>query len=235
MKVLILGISGGIGQALARCLCERENVDSVIGTYYKTPVKFSHDKCLAVSVDVTDESAVAEFTKNIDSIDWVINAVGFLSDQQQKPEKTIGTFRADALTRSININTLPTLLMAKYLKPALKKSKHGIFATVSAKVGSISDNGLGGWYSYRVSKAALNMALKTLSIEWRRVLPNCTVAALHPGTTDTELSKPFQKNVPQHKLFSPEQTAKYLLSVLDQLHPDQSGKFWSWDGSEISW
>ena len=235
MRVLILGISGGIGSALAKQLCERDNVTEVIGTYHHSPVNFTHDKCQAVSLDVSNEEAVAAFAKTIDAIDWVINAVGFLSDEQQRPEKTIGTFRADALSRAININTLPTLLIAKYLKAALKKSEYGVFATVSAKVGSISDNGLGGWYSYRVSKAALNMALKTLSIEWKRVLPHCTVAALHPGTTDTDLSKPFQKNVPPHKLFSTEQTANYLLAVIDQLHPSQTGKFWSWDGTEIPW
>lgn len=235
MKVLILGISGGIGQALARCLCARDNVEQVIGTYHQSQVGFVHDKCHAIALDVTDEQAVAAFAKTIDTIDWVINTVGFLSDAQQQPEKTISAFNASALARSIAINTQPTLLMAKYLKPALEKSPQAVFAAVSAKVGSISDNALGGWYSYRTSKAALNMALKTLSIEWQRVLPNCTVAVLHPGTTDTALSKPFQKNVPAHKLFSPEQTAHCLLAVLDQLHPAQTGKFWSWDGSEILW
>lgn len=235
MKVLILGASGGIGQALVQRLCQRDNIGAVIGTYHHEQPEFKHSKYQPFYLDVTNESAVANFAKDIDAIDWVINAVGFLSDDQQKPEKTIGTFNADALARSMNINVLPTLLMAKYLKVALKKSEHAIFATVSAKVGSISDNALGGWYSYRASKAALNMALKTLSIEWKRVLPHCTVAALHPGTTDTPLSKPFQKNVPEHKLFSPEQTADYLLAVIDRLQPCDTGKFWSWDGSELSW
>lgn len=235
MNVLILGVSGGIGQALAKILCDRDVVKSVIGTYHQAKIEFVHHKLTIAMLDVSDEMAVAEFTKKINKIDWVINAVGFLSDDEQKPEKTIANFNADSLTRSININTLPTLLLAKYLKPALKKSEYAIFATISAKVGSITDNGLGGWYSYRVSKAALNMAIKTLSIEWKRVLPHCTVAALHPGTTDTDLSKPFQKNVPEQKLFSPKQTANYLLAVIDSLEPAKTGKFWSWDGSEIRW
>ena len=235
MKVLILGVSGGIGGALARILCERAVVEQVIGTYWQTQPDISHQKLMTKQVDITQEQSVAELASSIDAVDWIINTVGFLSDGQQQPEKTIAAFKADAFARSIRINTLPTLLLARYLKPALKKSEHAVFATVSAKVGSISDNGLGGWYSYRASKAALNMALKTLSIEWKRVLPHCTVAALHPGTTDTDLSKPFQKNVPAQKLFSPEQTANYLFAVLDQLQPRDTGKFWSWDGSEIPW
>ena len=235
MKVLILGASGGIGGALVKALCQRGDIESLIGTYLNSKPVFEHEKINLQALDISNEDAVIEFAQKIDSIDWVINAVGFLSDEKQQPEKTIATFNADKLARAINTNTLPTLLLAKALKPALKKSESAVFATISAKVGSITDNGLGGWYSYRISKAALNMALKTLSIEWRRALPHCTVAALHPGTTDTALSKPFQKNVPEHKLFSSEQTANYLLAVLDQLDPTKTGKFWSWDGTEIPW
>ncbi|MDX1321189.1 MAG: SDR family NAD(P)-dependent oxidoreductase, partial [Oceanospirillum sp.] len=131
--------------------------------------------------------------------------------------------------------TLPTLLLAQHFSSALKKSTRGIFAAVSAKVGSIEDNRLGGWYSYRASKAALNMALKTLSIEWQRSHKQLCVAALHPGTTDTGLSEPFQKNVPEGKLFTPEQTGHYLLNVLEQLTPEQTGSFFSWNGETLPW
>jgi NAD(P)-dependent dehydrogenase (short-subunit alcohol dehydrogenase family) len=94
---------------------------------------------------------------------------------------------------------------------------------------------MGGWYSYRTSKAALNMVLKNLSIEWRRTMPRCSVAALHPGTTDTPLSAPFQRNVSAEKLFTPAQTAGYLLALIDQLTPKVSGRFWSWDGEILPW
>jgi len=110
-----------------------------------------------------------------------------------------------------------------------------VFATVSARVGSIEDNRLGGWFSYRASKAALNMCLKTLAIEWRRTLPNVAVAALHPGTTDTALSRPFQHNVPREQLFTPRQTANYLLNVLDGLEPAQSTQFLAFDGEWLPW
>jgi len=119
-----------------------------------------------------------------------------------------------------------------------KNFKHGrpaLFATVSAKVGSIEDNRLGGWYSYRASKAALNMCLKTLAIEWQRSLPNVAVAALHPGTTDTDLSKPFQRHVPEHQLFSPDQSVIYMVNVLQKLKPADSGKFWAFDGELLPW
>lgn len=135
----------------------------------------------------------------------------------------------------MQINALPSLLLAKHLQANFKHKRPGIFATISAKVGSIEDNRLGGWYSYRASKAALNMCLKTLAIEWQRVLPNVAVAALHPGTTDTFLSKPFQKNVPPEQLFTPEQSANYMLKVLKQLKPSETGKFWAFDGELLPW
>jgi len=108
-------------------------------------------------------------------------------------------------------------------------------AVISAKVGSIQDNRLGGWYSYRASKAALNMAIKTISLEWQYKVPNCCVAALHPGTTDTQLSAPFQANVAIKKLFSADQTAALLIDVIDNLNSKNSGRFWNWDGKEIPW
>lgn len=123
------------------------------------------------------------------------------------------------------VNTLPSLLLAKYFTPKLKRSTAPKFATISAKVGSISDNQLGGWYSYRASKAALNMFLKTMSIEWQRMVKHGTVLSLHPGTTDTALSAPFQTNVPEGKLFTPERVAKDLLGLIEK-HPRKiAGRF----------
>ena len=118
---------------------------------------------------------------------------------------------------------------------ALKRSPAPLLATVSARVGSIEDNRLGGWYSYRMSKAALNMALKTLSIEWKHSHPRGCVAALHPGTNDTALSKPFQANVAAENLFAPEYTASSFVDLLSRLQPADSGNFWAWDGSRIAW
>ena len=117
----------------------------------------------------------------------------------------------------------------------LKRSPAGVFAAISAKVGSIEDNRLGGWYSYRCSKAALNMALKTLSIEWQRKCPAVCVVSLHPGTTDTALSKPFQSHVPAASLFSPEKTAGFLVDRLAALRAEDSGSFLAFDGEALPW
>jgi len=135
----------------------------------------------------------------------------------------------------MEVNVLPTLYLAQHLLPKMQHGRPAVFSAISARVGSIEDNQLGGWYSYRASKAALNMCLKNIANEWRLKLKNVSVAALHPGTTDTELSKPFQKNVPSEKLFSPARTANYLYNILDSLTPEKSGRFWAWDGNEIEW
>jgi NAD(P)-dependent dehydrogenase (short-subunit alcohol dehydrogenase family) len=135
----------------------------------------------------------------------------------------------------MSVNALSSLLLAKHLHGAFRHGRPAVFAAISAKVGSIEDNRLGGWFSYRASKAALNMCLKTLAIEWRRSLPNVSVVALHPGTTDTALSKPFQRNVPSGQLFSPGQTVEYLLQVLQGLETGKSGQFLAFDGERLPW
>ena len=165
----------------------------------------------------------------------MINAVGLLHDETHGPEKSIRSIDPDFFIKNMNVNALPTLLAAQAFSKLLKSAERGIFATISAKVGSIEDNGLGGWHSYRCSKAALNMALKNIAIEWQRSHKTLCVASLHPGTTDTSLSKPFQKNVPDGKLFSAEKTASYIIDTLEKLTPTETGKFWSWDGTELPW
>lgn len=235
MNVLIVGGSGGIGGALAEALCQREAIASVTATYHRNPAQFVHDKLQWQPLDVSEEAAIEALFADLPALDYIINAAGFLHTTDAQPEKTITRFDPQLFMRSMQINALPTLLLAKYARPLLKNSRRSVFAVVSARVGSIEENRLGGWYSYRSSKAALNMALKSLSIEWQRSLPNCAVAALHPGTTDTALSSPFQANVAAEKLFSPAQTAEYLLTVIDTLQPAESGRFWSWDGSELPW
>jgi NAD(P)-dependent dehydrogenase (short-subunit alcohol dehydrogenase family) len=235
LKYLIIGGSGGIGAAFVELLCEREHVTHVVATYRRQLPDFSHPKLEWRCVNPTSEADVAELCSSIGQLNWVINAVGMLHTQEQGPEKTIKRLDADFTLENFRVNTLPTLLLAKYLDKNFKGVSQAVFATVSAKVGSISDNNIGGWVSYRASKAALNMSLKTIAIEWRFRLPQVCVAALHPGTTDTPLSKPFQANVPEGKLFTPRYSAQCMLDVLDIKTPEQSGRFWSWDGSELPW
>ncbi len=234
-RVLIIGASGGIGQAMTSAFADRFTGGDIVASYRREAPVFQQSNVRTVSLDATEETAIARLASELNNIDVLVNCIGYLHVGGRGPEKTIRKFEPDNLAKSIEINTLPTLLLGKHFGSLLKQSTPTVFATLSAKVGSIEDNHLGGWYSYRASKAALNMAIKTLSIEWQRAAPNCCVAALHPGTVATALSAPFSKNVPAEKLFNNQQCADYLMQVIDQLSPEVSGRFWSWDGTELPW
>lgn len=207
----------------------------ITATYHRNTPENGHARVTWQRLDMTSESSVRDWAQQLGEIDWVINAAGILHTPAQGPEKSIRQVDPAFFLDNIRINTLPTLLLAKYLQPRFRHGRPAVFATVSARVGSIEDNYLGGWFSYRASKAALNMSLKTLAIEWRRKLPNVAVVALHPGTTDTALSRPFQRNMPREQLFTPAQSVSYMLNVLDGLKPAQSGRFMAFDGEQLPW
>lgn len=149
------------------------------------------------------------------------------------PEKTWRDLSGEAMARVFATNTIAPSLIAKHFLPLLPRSGRSVFAVLSARVGSISDNRLGGWYSYRASKAALNQIIKTASIELARTRPEAICLGLHPGTVDTTLSKPFQTNVARGKLFTPQMSASYLLEVIGNAAPVQSGSLLAWDGSVV--
>lgn len=244
LTVAIAGASGGIGSAILANLASSDEITCIHATYHQSPAAGSlgnvasfggSNKVIWTKLDATQEQQVADWLSSIGAADWLINCVGMLHDGEHGPEKSISAFSPEYFAKSMRINTLPSMLLAKYARTVLKDSQQGVFATISARVGSISDNRLGGWYSYRASKAALNMALKCLAIEWARNTRSVRVAAMHPGTTDSRLSRPFQKNVPQGKLFSPEKTAALLIEQIRQLHTRDSGCFIAYDGEEISW
>jgi NAD(P)-dependent dehydrogenase (short-subunit alcohol dehydrogenase family) len=235
MKVVVIGASGGIGQALVRQLAAWPEVEAVTATWRRERPAIADAKVILQQLDAGDEAAVTAWADAQGEIDWLINAAGMLHTPNQGPEKTIRQFDPAFFLQNMAVNAVPSLLLAKHLQPKFKHGRPAVFATVSAKVGSIEDNRLGGWFSYRASKAALNMGLKTLAIEWRRTLPNVTVAALHPGTTDTALSKPFQRNVPPDQLFTPERSVGDMLQVLRGLTPQDSGSFWAFDGERLPW
>lgn len=235
MNIAIVGGSGGIGSALVKQLISRPEVENIYASYHTARPGWSDPKITWHQLDVTLEASIMSWTEQINELDWLINAVGVLHTPDHGPEKTIKRLEPEYYLHNIRINALPQLLLAKHSHDKFRHQRKSIFAAVSARVGSIDENYLGGWYSYRASKAALNMGLKTLAIEWKRTLPNVIVAAMHPGTTDTNLSRPFQRNVPPEQLFSPEETAAKMLNVLDSLAVNDSGKFWSFDGTQLPW
>ena len=168
------------------------------------------------------------------ALDLVIVASGILHDREGlHPEKTWRALDGAALEQVYRINTVGPALVAKHFLPLLARHRKSVFAALSARVGSISDNQLGGWHAYRASKAALNMLLRTFAIELARRNPRAICVGLHPGTVDTRLSAPFQANVPEGKLFTADLAAERLLAVIDRLEPSDSGSVFAWDGQQI--
>ena len=226
-RAIVVGSSGGIGGALAEAL---------EGSGYTVERLARSAGASTTCVDVTDErsiSAATETLKRQAPYQRIIVATGVLQTGDKKPEKTYRDLQSDTLLNYFAINAIGPALVAKHFLPLLPQKDRGVFAVLSARVGSISDNHLGGWYGYRASKAALNMLIKNLAIEVKRTRPAAICAALHPGTVDTSLSKPFQKNVPLDRLFSPDLAAEKLLKVMDELTPAQSGDCFAWDGKQV--
>ncbi len=233
-NIAIFGANGAIGHALAQALENRpENrvftLSRQAQSASKTP---SHHFTLTNTDEATLENAAA-WLREHGPLDWVIVASGFLHDEVTRPEKSLSDISADSLEKYFRANSILPMLIAKHVLPCLHKNKAAVFAALSARVGSIQDNHLGGWYGYRASKAALNMLLKTASIELKRKNPTAAIVGVHPGTVDSALSKPFQRNVPSTQLFSPQQSAAAIIDVLNSMDAKKSGKVWAWDGREI--
>ena len=165
----------------------------------------------------------------------VINTSGFLHSNLVKPEKRLSHINRSNIIKNFSINAFAPILIARSIEKFIRPELPFSFSSLSARVGSIGDNRLGGWYSYRASKAAQNQFLKTLSIEWRRKFPLSIVSILHPGTCDTKLSKPFQSAVPKNKLFTASASSEYLINIISEQKPTDSGKFLAWDKSIIPW
>lgn len=164
--------------------------------------------------------------------DYVFITTGILHKRENTPEKSLSQINENWLYENIEANFLPTLSFAKYLHTKLSKNHKIIFVSLSARVGSISDNKLGGWHSYRITKSMLNMLIKNISIEWKIKSKDSLIIGYHPGTVDTDLSKPFQKNI-NHEIFSKEKAAEYLNNVIQNLNNNQSGNLIDWQGSII--
>ena len=192
-----------------------------------------------IYLDLEDEESFISFEENISllrkPIRMVINTSGFLHSKFIKPEKRLSHVNRSIISKNFNVNAFAPILIAKSIEPFMRPDLPFSFSSLSARVGSISDNKLGGWYSYRASKAAQNQFLKTLSIEWRRKFPLAIVSLLHPGTCDTKLSKPFQSSVVKEKIMSPSHSSELLIHIISKQKPSDSGKFLAWDSSVIPW
>jgi NAD(P)-dependent dehydrogenase (short-subunit alcohol dehydrogenase family) len=238
-NVLIVGGAGGIGREVVARMLEDPQVDWVYATYHNSFPKLQNKKLNWYRLDCTQESQFYDLSLSIAShshvLDWVVNCVGVLHGEKFAPEKNINDVNGEDFLKIVSINALATLLLAKYLQPLVRRSSRPRFVAVSAKVGSISDNRLGGWYSYRCSKAALNMAVKNLSIEWQRIMPDVAVVAFHPGTTNTALSAPFQARVAPDKLFEPEYVAEAIGALLHRLTPNDNGHFIAYNQDSLPW
>jgi NAD(P)-dependent dehydrogenase (short-subunit alcohol dehydrogenase family) len=190
-----------------------------------------------LTLDLRDERTIASAAEKVgratDRVDLVINVAGVLHGPSFGPEKKLAQVEPEALRTVFEVNAFGPLLVAKHFHGFLRHGERAVFASLSARVGSITDNRLGGWYAYRSSKAAQNMITKTLSIELSRLAPAAIVVGLHPGTVDTDLSKPFQRNVPAGKLLSVEESAASMLAVLDGLTPAATGRVFDYRGEEV--
>ena len=245
-QALVIGGNRGIGFGFVQRLLQDERFDQIFATYRTADASANllqlaqHNHRLhCLPMDLTDEAQIAEGIATVQThaarLHFVINCVGFLHAGEITPEKALRQLNPDNLMRYFQVNSVGAALHAKHLLPLLNHGEPNIFATISAKIGSIEDNRLGGWYGYRASKAALNMFLKTASIEYSRRSKQTAIVLLHPGTTDTRLSEPFQRGVPPEKLFPVEKTVGLLMNVLDQVTPEDNGSFFSWDGSRLPW
>jgi NAD(P)-dependent dehydrogenase (short-subunit alcohol dehydrogenase family) len=221
----VIGASGGIGAALTEVLTE-EGVD--VRTFARSFTGRDH-------LDLTDEASIAAAAQSLTGApQLVIVATGLLHDSDMGPEKAMAALDPAWLARQFAVNAIGPALVAKHFLPLQPRNGRTVFAALSARVGSIADNRLGGWYGYRASKAALNQLIRTLAVEQRRRNDRAIVVGLHPGTVDTTLSKPFGGSVAPGQLFAPDRAAVQLLDVLDGLRPPDSGKLWAWDGEEIT-
>jgi len=240
VRALVSGASSGIGRAVVAELVQHPQCSSVVAIARRISLdtRFAAElKVQAIDVDLCDPNSVSNLAAQISghgALQLVFNAAGMLHAPGLRPEKSISQLRLPALQASFAINAFAPILLAQALLPLLRTGPC-VFASLSARVGSIGDNHLGGWYSYRAAKAAQNQLMRTFAIEWRRLNPLSSCVLLHPGTVDTPLSAPFQGTVAPEKLFDSARAAQQLLALVANATPARSGEFFAWDGQQIPW
>lgn len=244
--ILIQGAGRGLGLALVRQLLQ-DDAARVFATARDQQTseglvelhnQYGDDRLQLVTLDLADDDSIASARQQVgqqaERLDLMMTCAGLLHDDQGLwPEKQLSDLEAGNLAKSFAINATGPVLMIKHFHDLLIHGDRAVIASLSARVGSISDNGFGGWYAYRASKAAQNQLTRTASIELKRKSKALICVGLHPGTVNTGLSEPFQKRVPAKQLQTPEQAAKHLLGVVVQLTPDDSGQLFDWAGKRI--
>jgi len=223
---LIFGAHGGLGAALVTALHDARRFEQVLAVGRRT----------TPPIDLLDEASLehaAAWAGGIGSLRLVIDATGFLHDEHQGPEKSLRQLDAGRLARCFALNAIGPALIMKHVLPRLPRSGRAVFATLSARVGSIGDNRLGGWYGYRASKAALNQLVRTAAVELARRCTEAVCVALHPGTVATPLSAPFVAD--RSTVLTPAAAAAHLLAVIDGLTAADSGGFFDWRGQPVPW
>lgn len=247
MHVVILGGNSGIGAALTTHYLSRR---AMVSVFSRAAMSLQHagqqvwsqqqsadlrqylyqPEQLEQNSPLLQDALAAVFSQ---PVDLVFCCLGLLHQAELQPEKSLRQLSADNLRQAFEVNTILPALWLQAIWPWLNKSPHLKLCWLSAKVGSIGDNQSGGWHSYRASKAALNMLVRGAAIELKRQLPQATLVALHPGTTDTAMSKPFQRNLPAGQLQSPAATAQRLAATVADLTPAQNGALLNWDGTVL--
>lgn len=220
MKALVIGDSGGIGAAVAHDL--RRRGAEVTGLSRRD------------GLDLIDQTSVARAADAMadQRFDLIFNATGALVIEGHQPEKTIRAIDAEAMAAQFALNTIGVALLLRYFSPLLREDARAVFASLSARVGSIGDNRLGGWISYRAAKAAQNQIIRTASIEIAQKQRQHIVVALHPGTVETPLTQDYAA---RHPTIKPAESAMSLLAVIDGLTPEDNGSFWDWKGERVEW
>ena len=235
---LVIGASSAIAQAIIEKLQQDSDCLTITAVSRSEMVLPNMDKVSAISCDYQQDS-IAELCQSLQALQGKIHKVficnGLLHDDSMQPERRIESVNAAQLAASFEANSITPMLWLKYLLPILKGTTATQVAIFSARVGSIADNKMGGWYSYRASKAALNMLIQTSAIEYARRAKNVKLIAFHPGTTDTPLSQPFQRSVPEGKLFTPDFVAQQLLDLMNNIPMDNQAAYRDWNHQAIDW
>ena len=234
-KVAVIGSSGAIGSAFVDHYINDLSINSIF-SFSRSSIGIDNNKVKHFLIDIENESSIENAAKSVEetNFDEIIIASGLLHTNEFGPEKSIKDLKADNILKVLNVNTVGPAIIGKYFLPLLTKENKSVMAFLSARVGSISENKLGGWYSYRASKSALNQVIKTFSIELKRTNPKAIIIGLQPGTVDSELSAPFKRSVSNNKLFSAEYSVSQLLEVIERADDSSSRNLISWDGEIIS-